>query len=226
MTEAEQNRLITENMELVPFIAADYRGGEVEFEDLIAAGREGLVKAARSFDPELGRFSAWASTHIKNAIWGTIRSAQTAVEIATLVGDSIEKVAEWDAWGDRGNANAICERWLNMDASPEELGLLFEDIEDKRSRFTAAFISLTQAQRKLVAWVFLDSPTITVTQAARELGVSYFQATRMLKRALKTMREVITRMENNKTNSGGNANEHPSSMRLHGSVPGSNAAYG
>jgi molybdate transport repressor ModE-like protein len=92
--------------------------------------------------------------------------------------------------------------------------MLYEDIRGQRQKFEAAFISLTGAQRKLVTWVFLDDPERSIAQAARELGVSYFQAVRMLKKALKIMREVITRMESNKTNSGGK-NEmtpHPSAV--------------
>ena len=52
-------------------------------------------------------------------------------------------------------------------------------------------------------------PVKSVADAARELGVSYKQAVRMLKKALTTMRAVISRMEVNRL-SGGNANGHPS----------------
>lgn len=229
MTEGEQNQLITENMRLVSTIAADFRGRELEFEDLQAAGRLGLVEGARKFE---GRFENFrADGYIRNAIWTAVRSAEsqffpkeTDSSIPPSGADSIEKIFEWDSWGNRGNAEAICERWSRLDASPEDLSILFDDIKDKRAKFQAAFISLNGNQRKLVSWVFLDE--MPITQAASELGVSYFRAIRMLKKALKTMREVITRMES-KTNSGGNtANGRPkySLTGLHGCAPGTNAA--
>lgn len=217
MTEAEQNRLVIENMGLVSTIAADFRGGEIEFDDLLGAGREGLVKAARSYNPALGTFSSWAGTSIRSELLHAVRSDNGA-----FGGDSIEKIFDWSAWGDRGNANAISEAWMTLESSPEELLELYEDVKDKRNKFAAAFISLSGAQRKLVRWVYLDDPRKPITQAARDLGVSYRRAVRMLQKALKTMRNVIERMEQN---SGGNtANGRPSLVSHHGCVPGSNAA--
>ena len=70
-------------------------------------------------------------------------------------------------------------------------------------------MSLSGNQRKLITWVYLIKPVKSVADAARELGVSYQQAVRMLKKALTTMRAVISRMEVNRL-SGGNANGHPS----------------
>lgn len=209
LTEAGQNQLVIEHMDdLVPAVAAQFRGGEVEFEDLLAAGRVGLVKAARSFDPAQSKFTTWATTKIRSAIMDAIEASRQqwypkesdVGYPAPIGGDSIERIFEWDAWGNWGNATAIYELWSALDASPEDLAIRYDDIKEKQAKFTAAFISLSRAQRKLITWVFLDEPRKPVTQAARELGVSYFQATRMLNKALKTMREVIARMD---MNSGG-----------------------
>ncbi len=207
LTGAEQNTLITAHLDLVPKIAAGFRGGDVEFEELCAIGAEALTRAGRSFDGELSKFSSWATTKIEISIRDAIRSGkydQTSEEIeATLAdSDSIERVYEWSGWGNRGNASAICETWANLDEStPEDLAMLYDDIKGRRSKFEAAFISLTGNQRKLVRWVYLIDLPMSIPQAARELGVSRFQAGRMLKRALKTMGEVIARMD---TNSEGN----------------------
>jgi RNA polymerase sigma factor (sigma-70 family) len=74
LTEAEQNRLIIDNMKLVPAVAAGYRGGSIDFDDLEAIGREGLVKAARSFDPDAGtKFSTWAWIKIQSEITTALR---------------------------------------------------------------------------------------------------------------------------------------------------------
>lgn len=239
MTEAEQNALIIEHMDdLVPAIAAEFRGRDLEYDDILSAGRVGLVKAARCFDPARGtKFANWAMDRIRGEIHSAVRSAEAKwypkeADITHLPagGDSIEKIYEWDCWGEFGNAISIYESWAALDASPEELSILHEDIREKRSKFRAAFISLTVAQRKLVTWVYLANPAMPITQASRELGVSYFQTIRMLKKALKTMRRVIDRMES-KTISEGDAKGHPSlslnatTTGRHGRTLGSIAAY-
>lgn len=233
MTEAEQNKLVIEHMDdLVPAVAAGFRGGEIEFEDLLAIGRTGLVKAARTYDPLRSKFTTWATSKIRLEIFNAIEAAKRqwfpkeTDEILFLPdSDSIEKIFELDTWGERGNASAICERWTKLDASPEELAILYEDIHDKRARFSAAFMSLTRNQRKLVGWVYLAESPMPIAQAARELGTSYAKTIRMLRKALKTMRAVLTRIENNNTSSGGGiAKGHPSLAGLHGFTPGSVAA--
>jgi hypothetical protein len=44
LTEAEQNRLIVENMKLAPAVAASYRGGSIAFDELVAVGRFGTAR--------------------------------------------------------------------------------------------------------------------------------------------------------------------------------------
>lgn len=223
LTEAEQNRLIVDHMHLVKVIAAEYRGGDVEYDELLGSGREGLTAAGRSYDPDKGTaFSTWAATKIRSFISDRVK-AQVSDTLSDS--DSIERIYDHDIWGMGGNARMIAEEWESLEGglAPEDLAVRYSEIEDKQAMFEAAFISLTINQRKLIKWVFLNTPKKTLADAALELGTSYFRAFRMLKGALKTMREVITRMER-KTNSGGNANEHPSSMRLHGRVSGSYAA--
>jgi len=130
-------------------------------------------------------------SEIAHAVRGELRLSRPAES------DSLEQVYEWHGWGAAGNVRAICERWEALEASPEELLELYENVRGERDRFGAAFISLTQNQRKLVRWVFLEEQPKAITQAARDLGVSYYQAIRMLARALVTMRRVFVRMEAN-----------------------------
>jgi RNA polymerase sigma factor (sigma-70 family) len=206
-TPAEINRDVIENGPLVTTIVQDFRGGKIEYEDLIQIGHEGLIKAAREFDVGRGKkFSKFASAKIRGELFNATEAAKNQgawypKESGEVQGpidaDSIERIYQWDAWGEIGNAMAIAEAWAKLDSAPEDLGLLHAEIADKTDRFLAAFISLTAVQRKLVRWVFLQEPQMTIPAAARELGISRFMAGRLLKRALKTMREVIQRMEVN-----------------------------
>jgi RNA polymerase sigma factor (sigma-70 family) len=203
LNEAEQNRLIIENMGLVAAVAADYRGRGVDFEDLLAIGREGLVIAARVYEPVPGaKFSTYAVHKIRSHIADEVKSGRhhrIGDEGVLEWGDEhSERVHEWSAWGDNGNARAIYETWPeNFDGSPETLTVMFDEIRDKQERFQAAFISLKLRQRKLVQLVYLRDPPMSIEQAAREIGISYLKAWRGLKRSIEKMREVISAMENN-----------------------------
>jgi hypothetical protein len=58
-------------------LAASYRGGSIAFDELVAVGREGLVKAARSFDPDAGaKLSTWAGIKIESEI-ATLRRGES-----------------------------------------------------------------------------------------------------------------------------------------------------
>lgn len=209
LTEAEGNRLIVQHMDIVPVVAAKHRGGKRDFEELCAAGREGLVRAARTFDPRKGQFPPRAAQCIDDAIITFLRSERSGWfpkeadgPLSPREADKIERVYEWDAWGDFGNALAICEGWLTEEllrtgASPEGIALSYELVRDKTARFAAAFISLTSIERKMVRLCYMIEPAMTINAAAREIGISRYRASRSLKKALETMRTVIKRIEDN-----------------------------
>lgn len=55
------NKFIQDNLGLVHSLAAKFKGRGIEYEELFAAGCEGLVKAAKGFEEERGlRFSTYA----------------------------------------------------------------------------------------------------------------------------------------------------------------------
>ena len=67
-TEA-RDKIIKSNLRFVVSIAKQYQGKGIEFEDLIAVGNLGLVKATEKFDPNLGyRFLSYAGWWIRDYI--------------------------------------------------------------------------------------------------------------------------------------------------------------
>ena len=65
------NKFIQDNLGLVHSLAAKFKGRGIEYEELFAAGCEGLVKAAKGFEEERGlRFSTYAVP----VVLGEIRS--------------------------------------------------------------------------------------------------------------------------------------------------------
>lgn len=64
-----RNTIIKSNLRFVVSIAKQYQGKGIEFEDLIAVGNLGLIKAADKFDPNLGyRFLSYAGWWIRDYI--------------------------------------------------------------------------------------------------------------------------------------------------------------
>lgn len=66
---ASRERLITSHMRLVRMIARQYSGRGTAFDELVADGHVGLVRAADRYDPSSGaRFSTYATYWIRNSI--------------------------------------------------------------------------------------------------------------------------------------------------------------
>jgi hypothetical protein len=84
-----------------------------------------------------------------------------------------------------------------LDASSEELSLLYAAIKGKRG-FGPAFSSLSGLQQKLVQLVYVDDVPMSIARAALELPISYLRAVRQLNKALKTMRKAISSVEGKK----------------------------
>lgn len=73
---AEQERLVVDNMALVPYIVSKYFPlcGAFERQDLYSIGYIAMCKAARDFDPERGfKFSTLASKYIRAEILNEIQ---------------------------------------------------------------------------------------------------------------------------------------------------------
>ena len=74
--DAERSRLVTENLGLVEYVAGmlKKRLPMVEYDELVADGNLGLVKAARAFDPTRGvRFQTYAFQTIRGHIIDGLR---------------------------------------------------------------------------------------------------------------------------------------------------------
>ncbi len=79
--EAAQMRLIEGSLRLVVTIAGDYIGRGLDLPDLIQEGNFGLIKAASSIDPTLGKFGPHAGAHIKRRIQRAIADKSRTIRI-------------------------------------------------------------------------------------------------------------------------------------------------
>ncbi|GEM_PF-976876 len=81
-----KEKFILSNLRLVLYVAIEYQGLGLDFEDLVQEGYIGLIKAVENYDPNLGnRFSTyafwWITREIKHAIskYGSIIKVPIAV---------------------------------------------------------------------------------------------------------------------------------------------------
>ena len=193
ITEAEQNRLIVENTNLVTPIAAQYRGRKgIPFEDLVAEGMAGLVLAARVWEPT-GAFAAYAPHKIRSAIVDFIDKWQefVAFEDASSDRDAEDIFLEWDVWPHA----APYESWTSLAATPEELVGAFQEMAASKAAFSAAMLSLRKRDRAMVTARFLRTPHQTLEAIAREHRVSYARTVFIIDRALRSMRTIVETIE-------------------------------
>jgi len=191
-TEAEQNRLIIETMDLVEPIAAYYRGQKgILFDDLVAEGRVGLVKAARSYVHSRSQFKTWAAHHIHGAIQHLIRDSETFEPFSNLNEELDDKIYEWRLF------QTPYESWEKLAATPEEILGAWEDLRDARNSLSGAMISLSKRERAILDARFLKEPNQSLESIARDHKISYARIVFLISRALKKLKQVIEAQQKN-----------------------------
>ena len=185
LTHAQQNRLIVDNMALVEPIAALHRGQKgVPFDDLVAAGREGLVLACRQAHTAR-EFTAFAYRCIENAILRFIRNWEPIEAVGLINAEGDERYYEWSLY------RTPYEAWDQLTASPEELRIAFEELAHTRNALLGAMIGLSKRDRAIIEARFLRDPPQKLESIAREHKISYARVVFLIDRALKKLRKVM-----------------------------------
>lgn len=77
-----RQQLVSANSGLVMYIANQYKGGFLDFDDLVQEGQTGLLKAADRYDHRLGfKFSTYAGYWIRQAISRSLSRSERVVRI-------------------------------------------------------------------------------------------------------------------------------------------------
>jgi len=205
ISRVERDELIKAHLYVVYSIARDTRlsplGRGVELEDLVGYGSQGLVEAANRFDRTRGiPFVVFARHRISGATMDGIRTqhwlGRRAYERlqADPTASDIQFV-EFDQWAEesgdaRWNGRRMAQVPFAEDDSPQLL-------------VASELRHLPERQRRLVEVRFYEGKTLS--QAAAEMGFRRSWASRLLARAIATLRVAV---EN-----------RASARRLRGSAP-------
>lgn len=214
---------IREGMPVVDMLAHQLRRqlGSVDVDDLRSAGHEGLVGAARSFDPSLGvPFRRWANLKVRGAMLDAVRSQGgvprrvyarlRAIEAADRVSEAAAEEHAQTPTKSAEEADARLGSYLARLATAMAVGLVAEasaDAEDAIDPTESAEERLAahelgtfvreaverqpEAERHLLRRHYFDG--VTFDEAAKELGLSKSWASRLHARAVEGIERELRR---------------------------------
>ncbi|MDE6724403.1 MAG: sigma-70 family RNA polymerase sigma factor [Ruminiclostridium sp.] len=211
------NKFIQDNLGLVHSLAGRFKGRGIEYEELYAAGCEGLVKAANGFDKSRGlQFSTYAVPVILGEIkrlfrdGGTVKVSRGLKELslkAARVQEQIRKegreprlseIAEELGVSVEQAGEAVCAALPPMSLTPQEDGEteLQIPVPPEQAKLTdkialnQCMALLTEEERSIITLRYWKNRTQRETGLI--LGLSQVQVSRKEKRALKKLREMLT----------------------------------
>ena len=213
---------VTEGLDLVDLLARQMRrqfGPHVSIDDLAAQGREALVGAARSFDPDRGvPFRRWVNLRVRGAMIDSVRQGGNLPKRvykklrALQAADFVHEAASEEAMPTTpAAADAKLGDQLGTAAMAMALGFLSmrqtEAIDAAKdpdhspesnvghaellTRVKEAIASLPEAERALLRRHYFDD--VTMDEAARELGLSKSWASRLHARAIEGLARSLKR---------------------------------
>ncbi|MCL2723017.1 MAG: sigma-70 family RNA polymerase sigma factor [Polyangiaceae bacterium] len=215
---------IKEGLVLVNVLARQIRsriGPYVRLEDLVSGGREALLAAARSYDPDKGLpFHRWAIIRVRGSMIDSIRSngllprrifrkvraMQAAQEIQDAAAEErtfspAMTAEEADAkLSDQLDSAALATALSFLAMSSDELGKAPDtapDPEEQAARaeliakIRAAIAEQPETERRLLDRHYFDG--LNLDEAARELGLSKSWGSRLHARAIESVARAMKR---------------------------------
>jgi RNA polymerase sigma-B factor len=209
---AARAQLVENHLPLVRAVASRFAGRGEQFDDLVQVGSIGLIKAVDRFQPDRGvAFAAYAVPTIRGEISHHLRDRTSVVRISSRmrelrtrlnrVSDELSRrLGRQPSLAEVAAAAGVDESRVALAFRPEpsltdeldEVGAApadaYEDC-DRRTALAEAMRALSETERQVVYRRFFEDST--QAEIARELGLSQMQVSRMVRQAVKKMREVL-----------------------------------
>ena len=180
--EAAARTLIEHNLRLVAHIARKYAQSGVEQDDLVSIGTLGLIKAVRTFKPDAGRLTPYASRCIENEMLMALR-ANRKHRNTLLMGETLG--ADKD-----GNELELSEL---LGTDPELVPDAAETAIESHRALRAMGEALDDRERAVVRlrYGLSDGEPRPQHEVARRLGISRSYVSRIEKKALQKLRTAL-----------------------------------
>ena len=168
---AARDDLITHNLRLVVYLAKKYENSGVPQEDMISIGTIGLIKAVNTFTPARNiKLATYASRCIGNEILMYLRKSSNRRQEASI------------------------DEPLNTDGDENQVGLRLEQ-DAERATLRRSVEQLAPRERQIMELRFglVDGVEHTQKEAADALGISQSYISRLEKRIIRQLKEVLER---------------------------------
>ena len=178
-----RNTLIVHNLRLVVFIAKKFESTKINIEDLISIGSMGLIKGVQTFKLEKNiKLATYASRCIENEILMYLRKTQKIRQEVSL-----DEVLSIDSEGNEMMLSDVLY-------STEPLALEKITKEEDVNNIYYALGRLKEREREIMVLRFglNGKKPLTQKEVADLLGISQSYISRLEKRIIDKMRNIIT----------------------------------
>ena len=181
--ERAREELIVRNLRLVVYIAKKFESPAATAEDLISIGTVGLIKAVRTFCPDKNiKLATYASRCVENEILMFLRKVSNR-GTETSIDEPLN--VDWD-----GNELLLCDV---LSTGDDTVGAALES-EDEIRLLMRCISRLDERDRQIVCMRFglAGCREYTQKEVAATLGISQSYISRIEKRILARLREMLT----------------------------------
>ena len=161
--EKARNRLIVANIPLATYIAKDFIGRGVEYEDLCQDAKMGLMKAADKYRPgHNAKFSTYAANWIKESILSAITNTSRFIRLPKTVFQKVNKYKR---------VRYTLAQELNREPSVEEIAAKMEESVDE----IMSYMDLSKNINSLDAFATSDKESTYADIVADNVSLNPFQ---------------------------------------------------
>ena len=190
-------QVLEENNGLIWSVVRRYYGRGVEPDDLYQLGCLGFLKAVRGFDPAFGtQFSTYAVPKIAGEIRRFLRDDGAVKVSRGLKERSISlRGVRARLCGELGREPALSELAEATGLTPEEIAAAETaaepviSLQTERLSLRSALEELPERERQVLLLRYYKG--LTQTQSAKVLGVSQVQVSRLERRAVDRLRQML-----------------------------------